>query len=202
MEDKQEKDVTAATRDAMLREQSDFIQAAAEQFGNAQALVSENNRLHQQVFQEVFLPMFLGQPNTRYPDIKSGNWVTFAGGVHRRVDIYDNSNKKVLTVPSLMQNTLVQPINGKTEVDMHFVAEQARLYSGTLPIVGQNYLSVELTKRASLMRNSDAPNEALQAVAEWMKIFEYFGVVAPQAAQGTTGPSNPPEDPGYEDVAP
>lgn len=194
---KQPIDFAAEVRDDMLRERSEMIQSIS---GNLISMVPKDasiRRLAEDIFSSVFLPMFLGKPNPRYPDISAGNWATLAGSPHTPVDVVNVQGEVVFQVPPLVQSQLLAPITGKLGVDMSFVTNQARLYSSSLPQVAENYLREELTKRTSLMK-SDADTE--ETLTAWKKILTFYGLLT--ADTSTQSSNKPVVDLDYEDIPP
>ena len=186
-------------REEMMKVNSAEIQGIAASLTSAPPREERPRQLPESVFREVFLPMFLGKSNERYPDIKPGNWITFAGSPHAAVDVVDMTNNKVLfTVPPLIDSQLIGPITGKLAIDMSYVANQAKLYQNSLPQVAENYLMEELTKRTSLMKSSADVSATVQA---WKTILVHYGIM--QATETKATPSDKPAiDLDYEDVPP
>lgn len=190
---------SAIAREDLIAERSQQIQAVSQSLLAMPPREEPPKRLPENIFKEVFLPMFLGRPNERYPDIKAGNWVAFAGSPHASVEVMDMTTNQVLfVVPPMVESELVAPITGKLDVDMSYVANQAKLYSQALPQVAENYLMEELTKRTSFMKSNA---DVSATMAAWKKILIHYGLM--KEADAKAAPTNTaPIDLDYEDVPP
>jgi hypothetical protein len=188
----------AITRDELIAERSQQIQTISQSLTTSPPREEAPRRIQETIFKEVFLPLFMGKPNERYPEIQAANWITVAGSPHAEVEVVDHTNTIVFVVPPLIESEQVAPITGKLDVDMSFVTGQARLYGNSLPQVAENYLMEELTKRTSYMKSNADVSATMTA---WKKIFAYYGLL--KAADVAATPNNkPPIDLDYEDVPP
>lgn len=189
----------ANVREELIEERSAMIQGIASSLISSPPREEAPKQLSEQIFREVFLPMFLGKPNERYPDIRPGNWITYAGSPHSAVEVFDDASRKVLfTVPPMIESQLIAPMTTNLPVDLKHVTMQAQLYQNSLPQVAENYLMEELTKRTSSMKSSA---DVSGTVAAWKKILAHYGLLAVSDAPATSS-NKPAIDLDYEDVAP
>lgn len=184
-------------RNQLIQEKSDEIKNLSHDLTSMLPKADVIKQLPEDIFKNVFLPLFLGQPNPKYPTISGGNWAAFAGSPHAPVDVIDPAGKILFRVPALMHNQLLAPLTGTGGVDMEFIVKQAQLYSSTLPQQADEYLRAELTKRTPLMKSDTDVSEIVEA---WNKIFVFYGLVKPV----TQSPSSdkPSVELDYEDVPP
>jgi hypothetical protein len=194
----QSESVAQTVRDELIKSNSAEIQAISQSLTSGTPREEPKRTIPEMIFREVFLAMFLGKPNERYPDIKPGNWITVAGSAHAAVDVIDDKHQVAFTVPPLMESQLIAPITGQLDVDMSYIADQAKLYQNSLPQVAENYLMEELTKRTSYMKSNADVSATMEA---WKKILVYYGLL--KAAETQASPSDKPSiDLDYEDVPP
>jgi len=68
-----------------------------------------NARIPEEVFLEGFLPYFSGQKEVTAKNTIFAQWESIAGGISNEVDVIDNKNQIVVTVPPLVDTTNVLP---------------------------------------------------------------------------------------------
>lgn len=124
----------------------------------------------ERVFREVFLPMFAGKEDLVYP-ATTQIWANIAGSYYAPVNIVNEKNEILYTVPPLMNNKAVNPVSSD-EIPIAHVVATAKQYANMHPAQGAAYLDAELTKRSLLMR---LPSNVLEDIATWNKIFERYG---------------------------
>lgn len=124
----------------------------------------------ERVFREVFLPMFAGKEDLVYP-ASTRIWANIAGSYFSRVNVINERNEILFTVPALMNNSAVNPVSSE-EIPVSHVVATAKQYAFMHPAQGSQYLDDQLTKRSLLMR---VPNNVLEDIETWNKIFERYG---------------------------
>ena len=136
-----------------------------------EAVSSQDIRsIPERVFREVFLPMFAGKENLLYP-ASTRIWANIAGGYFSQVNVVNEQNEILFTVPPLLNINAVNPVSSE-EIPISHVLETAKQYALIHPVQGSLYLEDQLTKRSLLMR---APNNVLEDIETWNKIFERYG---------------------------
>lgn len=165
---------------------------------------AERRRLEEHIFKNVFLPMFLGQPNPAVGEpIRIGNWTAFAGSPHAEVDVIDARGQVLFTVPPAYNAKAIAPaqFDGGTD-GMKYVMNQTRLLYDVRPVEAEGFFYQEITQRATNMKSSDDATTKRYEEA-WKKIFQFYNVnVVTDAPQTTAGKAPPATDYDYDIVPP
>lgn len=137
---------------------------------------SKNVRLPEEVFVEYFLPVFASDKNTfningqelpRSHFFKK--WEELAGSKFSEVDIIDQDENVIYTVPPLYRRDLVE--NKKLE-DINFkgIVYKTIKQSSIIPTLGLNYLSAEIAKLPAFIKNMETTDD----IQRWVSIFKRY----------------------------
>lgn len=148
---------------------------------------TDNARLDEVRFRDVFLPFFAGDTDPQYK-VTMAHWynvargdfdrqeysdsMNLAGASYREVDIVDEKGNVLFTVPPIMDRLAVRTLKRERGVpSVSDVIFQAQAYSNLSPMAGQHHLDVELNERGDRMFS---PNHHAYAV-RWAEIFARYG---------------------------
>jgi len=202
-----------ATVAQQLHEEGEMF---AQAFLVHQPLAARSKRLKEDIFRNVFFPMFRelltgqGKEHNVY-DMKLGNWITVAGNANSAVEVYDASGRTLFTVPPVFDVRATTPstkgnsyLGDEKLPTIEHVIKSTQLYQSALPAQGNRYLSEELSKRAIIMKSNADLSDAEKA---WNEIFALygedpvFGGAAKQQQQSPSAATDPGET-DYEFDAP
>ena len=131
---------------------------------------TDRARLSEYIFKNVFIPMFAGDKDLMY-QVTIENWIKVAGNPYKSVDIVDNNNKVLFTVPPPFNRDAINPVSND-DVPLAHVVKSAQQYANIAPAQGLHYLNAELTKRALVMKTATHVMNNLEA---WNAIFARYG---------------------------
>lgn len=126
-------------------------------------------RLSEYHFTNVFLPFFAGDDPLPYK-VNMQTWIGIAGGAFNEVDIVDNNNQVLFTVPAVLDRTVVTPLYNDPHGLFH-VMQSARQYEQLHPMQGVQHITHELNKRDFVRK---APVEIQQHLSAWNTIFARY----------------------------
>jgi hypothetical protein len=154
----------AEERNSRLAQQIDDISSQL-----ATVAVTDNARLSERHFTQIFLPFFAGDKTLMYP-VDMTHWLNTAGGPYREVEVIDLTGTVLFTVPPIFDRAAINATSDGKPI-AHVVAT-ATQYARIHPIQGQAYLSAELTQRALVMK---VPSAVMYHLEVWNKIFQRYG---------------------------
>lgn len=130
---------------------------------------NELANLQEHIFVNVFLPLFAGDDPLPYK-VSLDTWVNYAGSPFKQVNVINQKNEILFTVPALFNRDSVKPMNGGN-IPLAHIVTTASQYARIHPTQGQNYLVNELAKCAMVMHNDSSLMNDLQI---WNKIFTRY----------------------------
>lgn len=137
----------------------------------------QNNQVPAEAFRWCFLPFFLGEEvppevtqGRGQPNI--GHWIALAGGPYRPVDIINESGEKILEVPPVLDNTVLDhSIHDKSAAMREAIVSSREILTHN-PAQSNRYL--EHLYQHELKRLVVKPLDIDHIIA-WNKIFAYYG---------------------------
>lgn len=144
----------------------------------------ENHRIPEQIFREGFLPFFTGQeknPNQSH----MANWIAIAGSPTSEVDVVDDADNLLFTVPAMMSTSAIslKTVRGESMGDL---MRQYQHHKSVTPHAGANFAQANFGEKAKDLVDN-ATDSFSKAQAGWSKIFNHYGISDPNAKQETTG---------------
>ena len=150
---------------------------------------SDNNVLPENIFVQYFLPYFSGKlPITKQTSVMT-DWVSVAGSPVAEVDIIDQQNQVLFTVPSLFDTKIINPIRGDESESISQIYNQYSLKNNNIPIVATRYLS-----NAMDSKSEEILNEVQQKDTRWDNILNRYGIESPNQQKKITSIEEEPED--------
>jgi hypothetical protein len=130
---------------------------------------TNNPKLQERVFVNVFLPLFIGEENLYNASFQT--WFSFAGTPFTSVDVIDENGKVLFTVPPILDRSVINSVSN-TRVSMASVLTTSRQFARIHPNQGKAYLDTELRKRATIKK---VPTNMLKYLTTWNAIFKRYG---------------------------
>jgi hypothetical protein len=164
-------------------------------------------RLPEEMFREVFLPLFAGEP-LKYPEQSNiAGWIGIAGSAYKEVDIFDPKTNQVLfRCPPLFDYNGINPVRNPQDRSQRPIADivaMADQLANLHPNQGVAFLTRELGKRALTMNTS---KQLAQHFIRWNAVFARYGRAsltdaagAPAATSSTQGVVGSEPEAQYED---
>lgn len=164
-------------------------------------------RLPEDTFREVFLPLFAGLP-LKYPEHANvAGWISIAGSPYKEVDIFDPKTNTVLfRCPPLFDYNAINPVRDtqdRGQKPIFDIVRMADQLTNLHPNQGIAFMTRELGKRALTMNTSA---RLMPNIKRWNDVFARYGLtpngqplesISPAVtAQATAGPGPDAE---YED---
>lgn len=164
--------------DISLYESQQLSSLAEQAIGHFEDLVTnggyrENKKMPEYVFRKVFLPFFCGEPTD--PEvghvITEGHWISFAEGAFMSVDIVDDNNEVLFTVPPRRDNNSIAPYHVNDMNNMTTVSDQYKLLASSRPAEANRFHFSMLDERKDVLRTNIRTLEHLYA---WNNIFKRY----------------------------
>ena len=135
-------------------------------------------KIKEDIFKNVFLPFFLGEENLY--NVGLGNWETLAsngitgpGGLYREVDVVDENDVVLFTVPPIYDREAIKPVKLSDNIALEDLFKRAEIYGTIKPGLQAKGLSVIFTNLLDKMRVSE--NNSTSFIKRWLDIFERYG---------------------------
>jgi hypothetical protein len=131
--------------------------------------------LPENIFVQYFLPFFCGEKEIEKDNDVIARWIAVAGNPIKEVNVIDDDNKIIFTVPALVDSTFIDFKNINKGQPFKNIIANYELHKSQLPIVGENYLRNQIDVRIeSLTRNS-----TVQETNEkrWVDIFTRYNKI-------------------------
>lgn len=141
------------------------------------ALEEDTKRISEQVFKDVFLPMFHGTGENTHEMVLM-KWAQFAGSLFHPVYIVDAAGKILFKVPPVVNRDAVgelaeQDANGTPMQSVsHMLSTYNQLVNANLP-AAERYMNEQLGRRLGTMQGKA---NYIQDLENWNAIFTHFGV--------------------------
>lgn len=134
----------------------------------------ENSRLPESIFTGYFLPYFSGQqPITKESHVMA-EWISVAGTPMNEVDIIDNEDTVLYTVPSLFDTNIINVVNQSGQGTFAGIFSEYNLHNNNLPQLGERFLSGALKdKFERIQTDSDLKDKNLST---WKSIFQRYNI--------------------------
>lgn len=188
-----------AEKNNNLRELEEVKETAA--LFKAVSKPPENNKIPYYVFKCIFadkfeeffkLPSNMTTEERLSPDVQRigeavNHWVGLAGGFYREVDLVDDNNNVIDTVPSV---TIRPNINGQEGKPFNTISKQYILKNNRLKVEGERYLTNELRNFQSTMEINDVDTKAHRE--KWMAVIKKYKDESPEEKLDKTVPVNEP----------
>lgn len=155
----------------------------------------EKTKMTEDCFKQNFLPFFAGQVNFKDAETYSNfynNWVQIAGTPMNKVDVIDNANRVIFTVPALIDTnvvkSLVKPNKSFTEM-----IEEYNVRKNSISGNSDNILKRDFDNKV------DEPIDPKSVYSEtektWNQIFDRYGIKHDNVVAGS-----PKDDPEVDDM--
>lgn len=172
----------------------DFINTV---FGELNRIAEDDiARLPEDIFIEVFMPLFAGEELKHPKEATIAGWISVAGTPYKEVDIFDKATGKVLfRCPPLFDYNGINPVRSVADRQNRPIAEVAAMAEKLRmihPKQSEHYLVTELSKR-SLLLNSGA--RLAQNVLRWNEVFKRYGRKPLFEVNSNAAPSSSVEQP-------
>lgn len=139
-------------------------------------LVDPIARLPEEIFVQIFLPIFCGEKPVDAPESVEmlNNWYGIAGNPYRPVDIVDGRSGEVLfQVPAILNNKAIDPVKGSSGTkSFRQVIASAQQLGNVSPQMSKNYLDKQLMERDLVSVENSGIEEATK---QWIEIFKRYG---------------------------
>lgn len=146
-----------------IKEAFNVLMAASEE---------EVNRVPEEVFKNVFLPLFLNKETDSKASI--GDWAAIAGNPFKPVDIIDSTGQIIFRVPSIYDREVLdlKVSTERTTSTGHILVTYSQLMALS-PARAEKYLSSQMGNKISL---TNVTQRALDRIKAWNIIFERYGL--------------------------
>lgn len=151
----------------------------------------DNRTLPEELFVNYFLPYFAGNTPEEYQQEVIEKWITIASSAMHEVDIVSPSGIVLFTVPSLFDTSSIDTINRNVGNSLSDIYAQYELKGNNIPAVAETYLSKELSKKLSIVK--DNPNMA-DTESRWKSIFDRYNVVSNLSVNTAVVEDDPTDD--------
>lgn len=139
-----------------------------------ESLASNNikNRIPEEVFVGNFLPLFANIKEAIPKNVDISIWIAIAGSPFKEVDVVDNSNVVIFTVPPIFCNNSIKPLSERGEQITNIVAIAEKL-SLRSPIEANMYVQNKLYNINKKLHN---PIDDSSYKTEWNNIFKRYNI--------------------------
>lgn len=147
----------------------------------------QNNRIPEEVFRAGFLGYFTGQPKEPNQSYMA-QWIAIAGSPMSEVDVVDEADKVIFTVPPMMNTSSIALKTTRGE-SMNDLMRQYQHQKSITPYAGQNFAHAHFGQKARELTSvqTDSFDKAQEA---WGKIFKHYGIPDP-SKQEVVDPAAP-----------
>jgi hypothetical protein len=152
---------------------------------------TENSKLPEDIFRNVFLPYFTGQQTENIENVTT-QWVGIAGSAMSKVDIIDTQGNVLFTVPELMNTSGLDVIKRRAGDSLEDRTSTYHSHALTSPALARNYLQQGLDGKLNQMVSVEKAKGAFKDRSnEWNKVFSYYGLNGPDTENSSSGKENP-----------
>lgn len=139
--------------------------------------------LPEQIFVEVFLPVFCGERRIEdYPNCFI-DWISIAGSPNMEVGIIDEMNQLLFKVPPLFDTQIIPLNHDRHSKSYSEIFEMYELHNRRLSITGENYITQAIEEKAGELQHR-SPNYQ-KYYDQWQAIFLRYGKSQPTLTQPT-----------------
>lgn len=159
--------------DAYVQNLKDNLTKQADSFYDA--LVENTTRSHvpEDLFRDYFLPYFINEvPISSNPEVIS-KWIGIAGTPMSKVDVVNDADEVIYTVPSLFDTTIINSSERRPGDSIADISAEFDLKNNNIPAVAQSFLSQQLDRKLSIVDQNRINSQARQ---EWSDIFKRYGI--------------------------
>ena len=151
-----------------------------------------HNMLPENIFREHFLPFFSvsAEEGIGSDNAVLSQWISIAGTPNNEVDVVDGAGQVLFTVPSLFDTSVIETVQRDVGNSLADITHTFELKNNNIPIVAENYLNNQLTKKLGIVKPSTNREEVEK---RWGSIFARYGI------EKTTTQSTAKEDDGLAD---
>ena len=153
---------------------------------------SGQGRLPEHLFLKYFLPVFANQRPA--PEDFISTWVSIAGQPAGEVQIVDNANNVLFTVPPLMDTHHIKRLRPDGSMDFSSIGQMLALHAQSNPKLAEANYQQNLIKR---YKESHSPTSVTsENQKRWQEIFVRYGIeqTKPEPAQAASAKSTGAED--------
>jgi hypothetical protein len=143
-------------------------------------LVASNphGRLPEDIFVGVFLPYFSGQKPIA-PNVNVfADWISIAGSPMNEVDIIDQAQRTLFTVPALFDTNIFQIATRNPGNSFTDIMNEYGLRNDSLPVAANRFLHTSLDRKAEEIKQNSP--EHLNSMQRWNLIFQRYGIQTQQ----------------------
>ena len=141
--------------------------------------------LPENIFVQYFLPFFCGEKAIEKDNDVIARWIAVAGNPNKEVNIIDDDDQIIFTVPALVDSTFIDFKNLNKGQPFKNIIANYELHKSQLPIVGENYLRNTIDSRIESLTRDSGIQEANEK--RWINIFTRYNKIesVKQEAQTT-----------------
>ncbi len=151
----------------------DNFAKTADAFYNEIVVKQPRGSMPENLFLEYFLPYLTGLTPIPQDTNVYAEWISIAGSPISEVNILDSTTNEVLyTCPALFDTNTINTTKREPGESFNDIFIQYDMQLNTLPVVANNYLNQELTKKLNSVESlsSDVGN-----VLSWTEILTKYG---------------------------
>lgn len=150
----------------------------------------QNNRLPEFVFVQDFLPFFSGKVKDSADMGIMTNWIAIAGSAAKPLDIVDEQDRVLFTVPPLMTSNFLHEKQNLRGRSFNEIIRYAQEQGNRFAPLGVRALASEATSKLERMKISESRDD----VDAWNKIFQRYGVVSEKTGRTSTDKKSGDDD--------
>lgn len=192
MTDKTE--ISAALR--VIQQQREDISVQINKSFESLVVNTPKNKLPESLFVEHFLPYFSGDVND--PRVKGRDvltdWVSVAGTPMAEVDIIDEEQNVIFSVPALYDTNIINLVKPKTGNAIADIYQEYELRKVGVPVAANNFLTNALLDKTRQLTNVEQ-NKTTQ---RWDAIYARYNTKPSQVDPRASGNSDPATDVIYD----
>ena len=142
----------------------------------ASLVVEQHNaQLPEPILVSHFLPWLLGEVHPSKANPIMTDWISIAGSVTNAVDIIDQGGNVLITIPGILNTTIIDPVGRDVGNSIADIQAQYSLRSqGGLPIVATNYIAGALDDKAGSIQTESTDTISSK---QWDALFTRYGKV-------------------------
>jgi len=144
----------------------------------------QNSTLPEGIFKEHFLPYFAGEKAITSDVSVMAEWVGVAGSPMGEVDVIDNNNQVLFTVPSLFDTNVINTVKRTPGKSLPEIYSQYDLRANNIPVVAEKFLSDALADKANNITKEANPKAT--NVDRWSNILSRYGYKTEQSSNSTS----------------
>ncbi len=139
-------------------------------------LVASNphGRLPEDIFVGVFLPYFSGQKAIT-PDVNIfADWISIAGSPMNEVDILNQAQQVVFSVPALFDTNIFQIATRSPGNSFTDIMNEYGLRNDSVPVAANRFLHNNLDRKVEEIKQNSP--QQLDSMQRWNLIFQRYGI--------------------------